>query len=54
LVLFEGVGEEDGFEAGSSILIPNDQFHTSFQGFFCGGVFAALCLPAQVLEDPAP
>jgi hypothetical protein len=53
--LFEGVGAGDGFEAGSSILILDDLFRTSFQGFFCGGgVSAALRLPAWVLEDSAP
>jgi hypothetical protein len=50
-VLSGGVGAGDGLDVGSLILIPDALFHTSFQGFFYGGVSVALRLPARVLED---
>jgi hypothetical protein len=41
--------------AGSLTLIPLVDFPMIFLGFIKGGgVVAALCLPARVLEDPAP
>jgi hypothetical protein len=49
-----GVRVEDGLGAGSLILTPSACLPMTFLSFFRGGsVVVALCLPAQVLDDPA-